>query len=110
MIPTPRIAEVQRAVAARYSLPPVKMTARDQSRSVAHPRQLAIFLARALTVRSLSEIGRMFGGRDHSTVIYAIRVVEGRLETDADLNDAVRQLSADVAHLVAARVSAEVRG
>jgi chromosomal replication initiator protein len=103
MIPCPRVAEIQEVVAKRYGLPPVEMISERRSRAIAHPRQLAIFLSRALTGRSFPEIGRMFGGRDHSTIIHAVRAVEGRLATDADLNDAVRTLSADVALMVADR-------
>ena len=63
---------------------------------MARPRQIAMYLAKKLTPRSLPEIGRVFGGRDHSTVIHAVRTIEAmRLdnpEMDADIRTIQRQL------------------
>lgn len=110
MIPSPRIAEVQQAVAAYYSLSETDLSSTRRTHGVVYPRQLAMFLARALTSRTLPEIGRMFGGRDHSTVHHAIQAVETRLALDVELNNTVRVLAADVARLVAARPVVEVAG
>lgn len=85
MIPAPLIAEIQQAVACEFGVETFEMSSARRSRAVAHPRQVAMFLARALTPRSTPEIGRMFGGRDHSTVIHAIRSVEARLRDDDEL-------------------------
>ena len=54
---------------------------------VVKPRQVAMFLAKTLTMRSLPEIGRRFGGRDHTTVLHAVRKIEGLAQTDGVLRD-----------------------
>jgi len=61
-------------------------------RAVARPRQVAMFLAKTLTSKSLPEIGRGFGGRDHTTVIHAVRKVEQLRETDSQLADDIELL------------------
>ncbi|MBN8841144.1 MAG: chromosomal replication initiator protein DnaA, partial [Sphingomonadales bacterium] len=61
-------------------------------RAVARPRQIAMYLAKRLTTRSLPEIGRKFGGRDHSTVIHAVRRIEELRDSDNDIDGAVRLL------------------
>ena len=60
--------------------------------AIARPRQIAMYLAKRLTTRSLPEIGRKFGGRDHSTVIHAVRRIEELRDTDRDVDGAVRVL------------------
>lgn len=59
-------------------------------------RQIAMYLCRNLTIRSLPEIGRRFGGRDHTTVLHAVRKIERIKETDALVNRAVRELTSEV--------------
>jgi chromosomal replication initiator protein len=59
---------------------------------VARPRQVAMYLAKQLTPRSLPEIGRKFGGRDHTTVIYAIRKIEELRTGDASLSEDIETL------------------
>ncbi len=59
---------------------------------VARPRQIAMYLAKRLTTRSLPEIGRKFGGRDHSTVIHAVRRIEELRDKDREIDTAVRYL------------------
>jgi chromosomal replication initiator protein len=88
------IATIQQHVAASFGVPIIEMASARRSRSVARPRQIAMFLARQLTTHSLPEIGREFGNRDHTTVMWAIERVE-QLSTDdqgfaariADLRD-----------------------
>jgi chromosomal replication initiator protein len=63
-----------------------------RARAVARPRQIAMYLAKRLTTRSLPEIGRKFGGRDHSTVIHAVRKIEELRDQDRDIDEAVRTL------------------
>jgi chromosomal replication initiator protein len=70
------IDEIQRRVAEHYNIRLSEMTSDRRARAVARPRQVAMYLAKQLTTRSLPEIGRKFGGRDHTTVIHAIRKVE----------------------------------
>ncbi|MEZ5918881.1 MAG: helix-turn-helix domain-containing protein [Alphaproteobacteria bacterium] len=56
-----------------------------RARNVARPRQVAMYLAKQLTARSLPEIGRKFGGRDHTTVMHAVRKIEELMEEDAQI-------------------------
>ena len=56
------------------------------------PRQVAMYLAKTLTLRSLPEIGRRFGGRDHTTVLHAVRKIEGLVARDTALSEEVESL------------------
>ena len=68
------------------------MVSARRARAVARPRQIAMYLAKRLTPRSLPEIGRRFGGRDHTTVIHAVKQIERLRGEDADLDADVRTL------------------
>lgn len=81
----PTIAEIQHVVAEFYRLPLIEMKSARRAREVAWPRQIAMYLSKRLTVRSLPEIGRHFGGRDHTTVIHSVKQTEKRLLSDPDL-------------------------
>jgi len=70
------IEEIQKKVADHFNIKLTEMHSARRARSVARPRQVAMYLAKQLTSRSLPEIGRRFGGRDHTTVMHAIRKVE----------------------------------
>ena len=70
------IEEIQKAVVEHYSIRMADMTSARRSRAVARPRQMAMYLAKQLTPRSLPEIGKKFGGRDHTTVMHAVRQIE----------------------------------
>ena len=65
------------------------MLSARRSRAVARPRQIAMYLSKQLTTRSLPEIGRKFGGRDHTTVIHAVRKVESLRESDPSIEEDV---------------------
>jgi chromosomal replication initiator protein len=90
------IDEIQKVCAAHYRIDAAEMRSHRRARAVARPRQVAMYLAKKLTPRSLPEIGRVFGGRDHSTVIHAVRTIEAmRLdnpEMDADIRVLQKQL------------------
>jgi chromosomal replication initiator protein len=86
------IDEIQRAVSAHFDLKPLDLVSARRARVVARPRQIAMYLAKRLTTRSLPEIGRKFGGRDHSTVIHAVRRVEELRDSDREVDGAVRLL------------------
>lgn len=86
------VPEIQAAVADHYRLPRACMTSPDRHWEVAHPRQLAMYLCRDIIGRSLPDIGRRFGNRDHTTVIHAVRAVLMRLKEDFDLQDDVRDI------------------
>ncbi len=62
------------------------MSSKRRARAVVRPRQVAMYLSKVLTPRSYPEIGRKFGGRDHSTVIHAVRTVEALRVTDSELD------------------------
>ncbi|MCI5059783.1 MAG: chromosomal replication initiator protein DnaA [Alphaproteobacteria bacterium] len=70
------IDEIQRKVAEHYNIKLTDMHSARRARQVARPRQVAMYLAKQLTSRSLPEIGRKFGGRDHTTVMHAVRKIE----------------------------------
>lgn len=86
------IDEIQRAVSAHYGMRQAEMVSARRARAVARPRQIAMYLAKRLTPRSLPEIGRRFGGRDHTTVIHAVKQIERLRGEDADLDADVRTL------------------
>ena len=79
------IDEIQRKVAEHYNLRLSDMHSARRARNVARPRQVAMYLSKLLTARSLPEIGRKFGGRDHTTVMHAIRKVEELMGDDAQI-------------------------
>ena len=77
------IDEIQRKVAEHYNIRLSDMHSARRARQVARPRQVAMYLAKQLTARSLPEIGRKFGGRDHTTVMHAVRKIESLASDDA---------------------------
>ncbi|MBL4588773.1 MAG: chromosomal replication initiator protein DnaA [Alphaproteobacteria bacterium] len=83
------IDEIQRRVSEHYNLKISDMHSARRSRNVARPRQVAMYLAKQLTARSLPEIGRKFGGRDHTTVMHAVRKIEELMEGDASFSQDV---------------------
>ncbi len=86
------IDEIQRKVAEHYRLKMTDLLSARRAREVARPRQVAMYLAKKLTARSLPEIGRRFGGRDHTTVMHAVKRIE-------ELRASDREIDADVVHL-----------
>jgi len=85
---------VQKAVADYYQLKLVELKSKNNSKSVAMPRQIAMYLCKALTSASLPEIGRSFGGKHHSTVIHSIRKIEDLRKKDGDFNTLINTLMA----------------
>ncbi|HUF86894.1 MAG TPA: chromosomal replication initiator protein DnaA, partial [Thermohalobaculum sp.] len=86
------IEEIKRKVADHYNLRMTDLVSPRRARNVARPRQVAMFLAKTLTSKSLPEIGKGFGGRDHTTVIHAIRKIEQLRDTDSQLAEDVELL------------------
>ena len=86
------IDEIQRTVCQFYRIDRAEMSSKRRARAVVRPRQVAMYLAKVLTPRSYPEIGRKFGGRDHSTVIHAVRLIEDLRQRDADMDGDVRSL------------------
>jgi chromosomal replication initiator protein len=87
------IDEIQTRVSDHYRIRKAEMTSARRAREVARPRQVAMYLSKQLTPRSLPEIGRRFGGRDHTTVIHAVRRIEQLRAEDNELDNDIRLLT-----------------
>jgi len=83
---------IQKSVSDYYQLKLAELKSRNNSKSVALPRQVAMYLCKSLTSASLPEIGRSFGGKHHSTVIHSIRKIEDLRQRDADFNRHINNL------------------
>jgi chromosomal replication initiator protein len=83
---------VQKAVADHYSLKVAELKSKNNSKSVALPRQIAMYVCKTLTNASLPEIGKSFGGKHHSTVIHSIRKVEDMRQKNGDFNTLIHNL------------------
>jgi chromosomal replication initiator protein len=88
------IDQIQRKVAEHYDVRLADMTSKRRPANIAFPRQIAMSLSRRLTKCSLQEIGEAFGGRDHGTVIHAVKTVQARLDKEENLRQVVRFLEA----------------
>jgi len=84
-----RIEDIQRMVARQYNVSRADLLSSRRTANVVRPRQIAMYLAKTLTLRSLPEIGRRFGGRDHTTVLHAVRKIEGLVDTDTALAEEI---------------------
>jgi chromosomal replication initiator protein len=87
-----KIEDIQRVVARQYNVSRSDLLSSRRTANVVRPRQVAMYLAKTLTLRSLPEIGRRFGGRDHTTVLHAVRKIEALVAKDAALSDEVELL------------------
>ncbi len=87
------IEVIQKFVADYYQLKLTELKSRNNSKSIAMPRQIAMYLCKALTNASLPEIGRSFGGKHHSTVIHSIRKIEDLRKRDGNFNTLINTLS-----------------
>ena len=90
------IEQIQKRVAEHYDIRLADMTSRRRPENIAFPRQVAMFLSRELTGKSLNSIGEAFGGRDHGTVLHACRLVRDRMEVDIEVRQAVRYLEGQI--------------
>ena len=86
------IEEIQRKVAEHYNIRLSDMIGPKRLRNIARPRQVAMYLSKQLTPRSLPEIGRRFGGRDHTTIMHGVRKIEELMATDSQLSDDLQLL------------------
>jgi chromosomal replication initiator protein len=86
------IEEIQKKVAEHFNIRQTEMTSARRARAVAIPRQVAMYLSKQLTTRSLPEIGRKFGNRDHTTVMHAVARVSEKVQTDGDFAEGVELL------------------
>jgi chromosomal replication initiator protein len=87
-----KIEDILRVISRHYGVSKGDILSQRRHRSVVWPRQIGMYLAKQLTQRSLPEIGRRFGGRDHTTVLHAIRKIEGELGGNARLKDEIEEL------------------
>lgn len=87
------IADIQQRVANEFGLRVEDINGRRRTAAIAHPRQIAMFLARQHTSCSLQDIGEAFGGRDHGTVLHAMRTIEEKLRVDATLREVMGRVS-----------------
>jgi chromosomal replication initiator protein len=86
------IEEIQRKVAEHYNIRLSDLIGPKRLRTIARPRQVAMYLSKQLTPRSLPEIGRRFGGRDHTTIMHGVRKIEELMTTDSQLADDLQLL------------------
>jgi chromosomal replication initiator protein len=87
-----RIEDIQRIVARQYNVSRADLLSSRRTANVVRPRQVAMYLAKVLTLRSLPEIGRRFGGRDHTTVLHAVRKIEALSGNDNALSEEIESL------------------
>ena len=87
-----KIEDIQKLVATHYNVSRADILSSRRTANVVRPRQIAMYLSKVLTLRSLPEIGRRFGGRDHTTVLHAVRKIEGLTGSDRSLSDEVELL------------------
>ena len=87
-----KIEDIQRVVARQYNVSRSDLLSSRRTANVVRPRQVAMYLAKTLTLRSLPEIGRRFGGRDHTTVLHAVRKIEALVAKDTTLSEEVDSL------------------
>jgi chromosomal replication initiator protein len=87
-----KIEDIQRVVARQYNVSRADLLSSRRTANVVRPRQIAMYLAKTLTLRSLPEIGRRFGGRDHTTVLHAVRKIENLVGNDTTLAEEIELL------------------
>jgi chromosomal replication initiator protein len=87
-----KIEDIQRVVARQYNVSRSDLLSSRRTANVVRPRQVAMYLAKTLTLRSLPEIGRRFGGRDHTTVLHAVRKIVGLVGNDMALAEEIEIL------------------
>jgi chromosomal replication initiator protein len=91
-----RIEEIQRIVARHYNVSRGDLLSARRTANVVRPRQVAMYLAKTMTLRSLPEIGRRFGGRDHTTVLHAVRKIELLITNDTALAAEIESLKGQI--------------
>jgi chromosomal replication initiator protein len=86
------VENIQKTAADYYKIKVADMYSKKRPASIARPRQIAMFLAKELTQKSLPEIGELFGGRDHTTVLHAVRKIAAERQTNTELNQQLHVL------------------
>ena len=88
--------DVQDVVARRFQVKVSELKSKRRTKTVVHPRQIAMYLSREMTDASFPEIGREFGGKDHTTIIHACRQIEKAMEKDSSLRTRVESLKDEI--------------
>lgn len=101
----PMLSEINQAATFYFRLAPDEMMSTTRARRVARPRQIAMFLAREMTVRSYPEIARSLGGMDHTTIMHGVRNIANLIERVPEVASDVRA----VRHLVFAMVNQRIK-
>lgn len=86
------VEDIQKKVASYYNINPRDMRSSKRSRTIAFPRQVAMYASKTLTKLSLPEIGEMFGGRDHTTILYAVRKIEQMRQESSEFNEEIERI------------------
>jgi chromosomal replication initiator protein len=84
---------VLRAVADKFQLQPAQLKQKTNARAISYPRQVAMYMIKELTQSSLPEIGRMFGGKHHTTVLHSVQKIDRERQRDADLNRLIHSIT-----------------
>jgi len=92
----PTMDDVLRLVTAHYQVKVTELQSRRRTKAIAFPRQVAMYLARAITRHSLEEVGGFFGGRDHTTVLYAVDQIDKQMRADERFRSTVQNLLAQL--------------
>ena len=87
-----KIEDIQKLVAVHFNVSRADILSSRRTANVVRPRQIAMYLSKTMTLRSLPEIGRRFGGRDHTTVLHAVRKIEAMVSKDASLSEELELL------------------
>ncbi|NRA88444.1 MAG: chromosomal replication initiator protein DnaA, partial [Rhizobiales bacterium] len=91
-----RVHDIIKSVSDFYQVSKADLFSARRHRSIVRPRQIGMYLAKMLTSRSLPEIGRRFGGRDHTTVLHAVRKIDDLLKKDPILTEEVARLKREI--------------
>jgi len=86
------VDDIQKGVANYYNISIKEMLSKKRTRTVAFPRQIAMYACKELTSLSLPEIGEKFGGKDHTTILYAHRKIDKMRNEDRDFDDEIKRL------------------
>jgi len=92
------IEDIQKAVSEKYDIPVARIKSKTRTRDVVRARMVAIYLSREITECPLMKIGKKFGGRDHSTVLHAIKRIEKSLRSDSSLERAIQDIRGRLIH------------
>ena len=86
------IEDVLRTISGHFNVTKQDILSSRRHKTIVYPRQIGMYLAKVLTTRSLPEIGRKFGGRDHTTVLHAVRKIEKLIKTDPTIKESITTL------------------